>query len=131
MTDESFVRWYRVAVLGGMAAWRLVLFNPFAARGLYNALEGLVYGVGLGMLSVAALALLAARRSARWVFVSAAAGVFTVDVVALLVARSSSSSTAGVVVMLAPLISLLTVVPAAAVAGPLGRPEVSEGWERD
>jgi uncharacterized membrane protein YhaH (DUF805 family) len=59
----------------------------------------------------------------RWVLAAAALATFGTDAVALLLARSSSSSTAGVVVMLAPLLSLATIVPAAALAGLRSRRE--------
>ena len=121
MTKESFIRRYRVAVLGGMLAWRLVLFNPFAARGAYDALAGLVYGIGLGLLPATALAALAGRIRTRGVLVVAALAVFAADVAALAVARWSPSSTASVAVMLAPLLSLVTIVLAAALAGLVSR----------
>jgi hypothetical protein len=121
MTKESFIRRYRVAVLGGMLAWRLVLFNPFAARGAYDALAGLVYGIGLGLLPATALAALAGRIRTRGVLVVAALAVFAADAAALAVARWSPSSTASVAVMLAPLFSLVTIVPAAALAGLVSR----------
>lgn len=121
MTKESFIRRYRVAVLGGMLAWRLVLFNPFAARGAYDALAGLVYGIGLGLLPATALAALAGRIRTRGVLVVAALAVFAADAAALAVARWSPSSTASVAVMLAPLLSLVTIVLAAALAGLVSR----------
>jgi hypothetical protein len=103
----------RVAWLaGGALAWRLVLFNPFAARGAYDALEGLAYGVGIGMLPAAALAVLAGRVRARWVLVAAALAAFGTDIATAAVAQASPSSTAGVALILAPLLELVTVVPA-------------------
>jgi hypothetical protein len=112
MTDESLVRRYRIAVLGGALAWRLVLFNPFAARGAYDALEGLAYGVGIGMLPAAALAVLAGRVRARRVLVAAALAAFGTDIATAAVAQASPSSTAGVALILAPLLELATVIPA-------------------
>jgi hypothetical protein len=114
MTDQSFVRWYRVAVLGGMAAWRLVLFNPFAARGVYDAIEGLVYGAGVGLLPAVALAVLASWLRSRSILVAAASIVMAIEGAALTASKLSDSSTAGVVVLLAPVFGLVTVVPAAA-----------------
>jgi hypothetical protein len=122
MTDESFVRRYRIAVLGGALAWRLVLFNPFAARGAYDALEGLAYGVGLGMLPAAAFAILAGRLRSRWVLVAAALVALGIEVAAFACALASSSSTAAVALMFAPLVELVTVVLAAAVASRLYAP---------
>jgi hypothetical protein len=122
MTDERFIRRYRAAVLGGAAAWRLVLFNPLGARGFGDALEGLVYGLGLGLLPAAALAALAGRVRPRWVLVAATFALFATDATALVLARSSPSSTAGVVVLLAPLLELVTVIPAAVLVWSLAQP---------
>ncbi len=119
MTDDSFVRRYRAAVLGGTLAWRLALFNPLGARAAYDALEGLAYGVGLGMLPGAALAALAGRLRSRWVLVAGALAVLGIEVGAFAGARSSSSSTVGAALMLAPVLELITVVPVTALLGKL------------
>jgi hypothetical protein len=64
-----------------------------------------------------ALAALARFIGVRWVLVVAANAVLGMDVAAFVAARSSSSSTAGVSVLLVPILSLVTVVPAAALLG--------------
>jgi hypothetical protein len=77
-----------------------------------DALEGLAYGLGIGMLPAAALAVLAGRVRARRVLVAAALAVFGTDIATSAVAQASPSSTAGVALILAPLLELVTVIPA-------------------
>jgi hypothetical protein len=112
MTDESFVRRYRIAVLCDALAWRLVLFNPIGARGAYDAIEGLVYGVGLGMLPAAALAVLAARLRSRGALVAGALAALGIEVAAFATAGASSSSTVVVALMIAPMLEVITLIPA-------------------
>lgn len=110
MTAECFIRRYRIAVLAVGAAWRLFVLWPAGAR---YPLEAVVYGLGLGLLPYAALAFLPQFIGTRWVLVAAAIAVLGIDVAAFVAARSSSSSTAGVAVMVSPLLALVTIVPAA------------------
>ena len=107
MTAECFIRRYRIAVLAVGAAWRLFVLWPAGAR---YPLEAVVYGLGLGLLPYAALAFLPQFIGTRWVLVAAAIAVLGIDVAAFVAAQSSESSTGGVAVLLAPIVSTFMVL---------------------
>jgi hypothetical protein len=119
VTDQRFIRAYRIAVLAVGFLWRMAILNPFGAR---HALEAVVLSLGIGLLPYAALACLAACVRVRWVLVAAASAAFGLDLWAWLGARLSHSSTAGVAVMLVPLYSLVLVLPVAALVAWLVAP---------
>jgi hypothetical protein len=118
VSDERFLSSYRVAVVAAGLVVRGVILNLWGAR---YALEAVVFGLGIGLLPYAALAVLARRLRVRWVLVSAGAAVLALDFGVWWSARQSDSSTAGVAVLLVPLLSLVLVVPIAAVLARFAR----------
>jgi hypothetical protein len=118
VTDPRFVTRYRIAVLGAGTICRLLILWH---EGVRHPVEGVVYGLGLGLLPYAALAALAGLVRTRWVMVLAAVAVLGIDATAFVGARSGASSTAGVALLITPLVALLTVAPTAAAVGWLVR----------
>lgn len=113
-TVTPFVRWYRVVSLLVAGAWRVALL--FATGGGLE-LGSVILAVGVGLLPFAALGLLAGRIAVPWVLVLGAAALLVIDVFAAIPAIEGRSSTDAVGVVIAPLVALVTVVPATGLVG--------------
>jgi hypothetical protein len=118
VTDPRFVTRYRIAVLGAGTICRLLILWH---EGVRHPVEGVVYGLGLGLLPYAALAALAGLVRTRWVMVLAAVSVLGIDATAFVGARSSALSAAVIALLIAPLVALVAVAPMAAAIGWLVR----------